>query len=279
MTRPKRTFRKVEDIEIRLLREALFHRYHYDFRSYAMSRCVDGCARRASISFFPPFPPCRSARCTIRPCCRSSCATSRCRSARCTAIPAISAPFAKRSSAPQDLSLPQGLGRRMHSAGVELYSFVILFREDGWRIARSSTPPTSIPSGWRRPCRRLRHRPHRLFTENHRLSGGRTSCRTIFTTGYNRCVFDKSLRANEVFSDHSIVTDQVFGEMHLVSCRNVMIYFRTARCKTAPSAFPRGPAAQRGLGLGSRKRCGFPCTRDPFAAYVPEEKIYQRTDP
>ena len=28
---------KVEDIEIRLLLEALYHRYHYDFRSYAMS--------------------------------------------------------------------------------------------------------------------------------------------------------------------------------------------------------------------------------------------------
>ena len=31
------TFEKVEDIEIRLLLEALYHRYHYDFRSYAMS--------------------------------------------------------------------------------------------------------------------------------------------------------------------------------------------------------------------------------------------------
>jgi len=28
---------KVEDIEIRLLLEALFFRYHYDFRSYAMA--------------------------------------------------------------------------------------------------------------------------------------------------------------------------------------------------------------------------------------------------
>ncbi|WP_413813778.1 CheR family methyltransferase [Rhizobium sp. Root482] len=37
--------------------------------------------------------------------------------------------------------------------------------------------------------------------------------------------FDKSLRRNVVFSDHSLVTDAVFGEMHLISCRNVMIYF------------------------------------------------------
>lgn len=45
------------------------------------------------------------------------------------------------------------------------------------------------------------------------------------TTGYKRCILDKSLRPNVVFSDHSLVTDQVFGEMQLVSCRNVMIYF------------------------------------------------------
>ncbi|MBU2060143.1 MAG: protein-glutamate O-methyltransferase CheR, partial [Gammaproteobacteria bacterium] len=30
-------FERVEDIEIRLLLEALYHRYHYDFRNYAMS--------------------------------------------------------------------------------------------------------------------------------------------------------------------------------------------------------------------------------------------------
>jgi chemotaxis protein methyltransferase CheR len=31
------TYEKIEDIEIRLLLEALYHRYHYDFRNYAMS--------------------------------------------------------------------------------------------------------------------------------------------------------------------------------------------------------------------------------------------------
>ncbi|MBL8879438.1 MAG: hypothetical protein JNG88_09995, partial [Phycisphaerales bacterium] len=37
--------------------------------------------------------------------------------------------------------------------------------------------------------------------------------------------FDKSLRRRTVFSDHSLVSDSVFAEVQLVSCRNVLIYF------------------------------------------------------
>ncbi len=65
----------------------------------------------------------------------------------------------------------------------------------------------------------------RSFTENHQRSGGRTSLSDYYQAAYGRVVFDKSLRRNVVFSDHSLATDAVFGEMHLISCRNVLIYF------------------------------------------------------
>jgi chemotaxis protein methyltransferase CheR len=47
-------------------------------------------------------------------------------------------------------------------------------------------------------------------------------------------VFDKTLRSQVVFSDHSLVTDAVFAEMHLISCRNVLIYF-DRELRIAPS--------------------------------------------
>ena len=46
----------------------------------------------------------------------------------------------------------------------------------------------------------------RRFTENHQKSGGRSSLSDYYTADYGRAVFDKSLRANVVFSDHSLVT-------------------------------------------------------------------------
>ena len=36
---------------------------------------------------------------------------------------------------------------------------------------------------------------------------------------------EKSLKANVVFADHNLATDGVFGEMNLILCRNVLIYF------------------------------------------------------
>ena len=56
-------------------------------------------------------------------------------------------------------------------------------------------------------------------------SGARSSLSDYYTAAYDRAVFDKSLKENIVFSDHSLATDSVFAEVQLVSCRNVLIYF------------------------------------------------------
>ena len=36
---------------------------------------------------------------------------------------------------------------------------------------------------------------------------------------------DASLRERIVFSNHNLISDGLFGDMHLVLCRNVLIYF------------------------------------------------------
>ena len=38
-------------------------------------------------------------------------------------------------------------------------------------------------------------------------------------------LFERRFRSSIVFADHSLATDSVFSEVHLVSCRNVLIYF------------------------------------------------------
>jgi chemotaxis protein methyltransferase CheR len=39
---------------------------------------------------------------------------------------------------------------------------------------------------------------------------------------------EQRLKRNIVFADHDLATDQVFGEMHVILCRNVLIYFDRA---------------------------------------------------
>src|SRR5258708_28609538 len=89
------------------------------------------------------------------------------------------------------------------------------------------------------------------FTDNHARSGGHSSLSHYYTARYGRVVFDKGLREHMVFSDHSLATDSVFAEMHLVSCRNVLIYFERELQDRALGLF-RDALCHRGF-LGDRK--------------------------
>jgi chemotaxis protein methyltransferase CheR len=115
-----------------------------------------------------------------------------------------------------------------------------------------------------------------LFTENHRKSGGKSSLSNYYTAAYGRASFDKSLRRHVVFSDHSLVTDAVFAEMQLISCRNVMIYFDRILQDHAIGLFKDSLARRGFLGLGSKESLRFSKHSTSFADFVREEKIYQR---
>lgn len=63
------------------------------------------------------------------------------------------------------------------------------------------------------------------YANNYNLSQGKGSFADYFTLRYDAALLDKSLKKNIVFSDHNLVTDGVFGEMNMIVCRNVLIYF------------------------------------------------------
>src|SRR5271168_1752636 len=97
------------------------------------------------------------------------------------------------------------------SSGEELYSFVIMFREEGlesrtlfYATDINQSALTLAESGVYGLDR------IRLFTENHRKSGGKSSLSDYYSAAYGKASFDKSLRKHVVFSDHSLVTDAVF---------------------------------------------------------------------
>jgi chemotaxis protein methyltransferase CheR len=114
-----------------------------------------------------------------------------------------------------------------------------------------------------------------MFTENHRQSGGRSSLSDYYKAAYGRASFDKRLRDRVVFSDHSLVTDAVFAEMHLISCRNVMIYFDRALQDRAIGLFKDSLAPRGFLGIGAKESLRFSVHDSSFKEFVREEKIYQ----
>jgi chemotaxis protein methyltransferase CheR len=163
------------------------------------------------------------------------------------------------------------------SSGEEVYSFAILLREEGL-LERSIIYATDInPEALRAaeagiyPLSRLK-----VFTQNHQASGAPCSLATYYTANYGSAVFDRSLRKNVVFADHSLATDAVFSETQVVSCRNVLIYFERVLQDRAISLFRESLCPRGFLGLGAKETMRFSEQEPHFEAFMREERWYQR---
>ena len=268
---------KIEDIEIRLLLEALYSRYHYDFRNYAMASVkrrlrqareqlgfASISALQESLLHEPAMLPRILGYLTVQ----------------------VSEMFrdptyfrAIREKVVPHLRTYPSLKVWIAgcSGGEELYSLVILFREEGLE-ERTLFYATDINQDALRAAEAGIFGLDRmqLFTENHRKSGGKSSLSDYYQAAYGRASFDKSLRRKVVFSDHSLVTDAVFAEMHLISCRNVLIYFDRTAQDRAIGLFKDSLARKGFLGLGSKESLRFSQHAESFADFMHEEKIYQR---
>jgi len=160
--------------------------------------------------------------------------------------------------------------------GEELYSLAILFREEGLE-KRTLFYATDISPEALARARRGVYPLDRIarFSESHRLSGASCSFSDYYTAAYGAAVLDKSLRARTVFSDHSLVSDAVFAEMHLVSCRNVLIYFEQPLQERAIGLFRDSLVRGGFLGLGPAESLSLSGHAAALAPFVPEQRIYR----
>lgn len=271
------TSEKIEDIEIRLLLEALYVRYHYDFRNYAMAsikRRLKQALQHLGFATFsalqegvlhdPALLPRLLGYLTVQVS-EMFRDPSYFRAIRENVIPHL-------RTYPSLKIWIAGC-----SGGEELYSLVILFREEGLE-ERTIFYATDINQEALHIAEAgIYHLDRmRLFTENHRKSGGKSSLSDYYSAAYDRASFDRSLRRNVVFSDHSLVTDAVFGEMHLISCRNVLIYFDRPLQDRVIGLFRDSLARKGFLGLGAKESMRFSAHAGSFRDFVREEKLYQR---
>jgi chemotaxis protein methyltransferase CheR len=269
---------KVEDIEIHLLLEALYHRYHYDFRNYAQASVKRRLKQAREQMGFSSFSALQENLL------HDPAMLSRLLNYLTVQVSELfrdpSYFLAIREQVVPHLRTYPSLKIWIAGcgSGEELYSFVILFREEGLE-QRTLFYATDINQDALAKAEAGIYSLDRiqLFTENHRKSGGRSSLSDYYSAAYEKASFDKSLRKHVVFSDHSLVTDAVFAEVHLVSCRNVLIYFDRTLQDRALGLFRDSLARKGFLGLGSKEGMRFSEHAESFGDCVREEKIYQRS--
>lgn len=163
------------------------------------------------------------------------------------------------------------------SAGEELYSLAILFREEGLE-GRTIFYATDINTEALKKAEAGIYEIDRLalFSENYRRAGGKTSLSDYYTAAYGRARFDPSLRKSTVFSDHSLVSDSVFAEVQLTSCRNVMIYFNRTLQDRAIGLFKDSLVRRGFLGIGAKESMRFSGHANAFSEFNRAERIYQK---
>ena len=164
------------------------------------------------------------------------------------------------------------------STGEEVYSLAILLDEAGL-LERTLLYATDINPESLRAAEAGVYALDRVpgFTRNYQQAGGTRSLADYYTAAYGGIALDRRLRARITFSDHCLATDQVFAEVHLVSCRNVLIYFDRDLQDRALGLF-RDSLVPRGfLGLGSRETLRVSRHADAFDEVSRDERIYRRS--
>jgi len=271
------TTAKTEDIELGLFLEAMYSQYHYDFRGYSKAslkrRLLLACERMG-------FPSLSALQGQLLH--------------NDSMLPHLLSYLTVQVS---DMFRDPGYFRAIReqvvphlktypslkvwvagcSSGEELYSLAILFREEGLE-EKTMFYATDINGAALAKAEAGVYDLQRLalFTKNHRLSGGTGSLSEYYNAAYGAACFDKTLRRRTVFSDHSLASDSVFAELHLVSCRNVLIYFDRPLQDRAVGLFKDALVRKGFLGIGARESLRFNAHIKAFSDFLPAERIYQK---
>lgn len=265
------------DLEVRLLLEALFQRYHHDFRDYALAsvrRRVRQAMQRlecesvADLQNLVLHEP----------------------DAFAQALPFFTVQVSEMFRDPAYfLALREHVSPVLRtypslkiwvagcSNGEEVWSLAILLAEEGL-LERTLIYATDINPQALRAAESATYEARRVggFSKNYQAAGGTGSLSDYYSSAYGRAVFDRRLRKHVVFADHSLATDAVFSEVHLVSCRNVLIYFNAGLQDRAIGLFREALVHRGFLGLGSRESLRSGANANAFEPLVAAQKLFRK---
>lgn len=163
------------------------------------------------------------------------------------------------------------------STGEELYSYAIILAEENL-LERTIIYGTDINPVSLQKAQRGIFSIERMkdYSRNYILAGGTRSLSDYYTAEYNAIIFDKDLKKNIVFADHSLATDSVFSEVEFVSCRNVMIYFEKELQNRALKLFHESLCYRGFLGLGAKESLRFTQFSKQFELLSKDSTLYRR---
>ncbi|HEY0246459.1 MAG TPA: protein-glutamate O-methyltransferase CheR [Mucilaginibacter sp.] len=163
------------------------------------------------------------------------------------------------------------------SSGEEVYSLAILMKEAGLS-KKSFIYGTDINTEVLKEARKGIYslRKVKSYAENYLFSGLDGSITDHFTILYDAATIHNELKHNTLFSVHNLISDDVFNEFQLISCRNVFIYFEITLQEKILELFYNSLCPHGFLCLGSKETIRSDFFKKKFKAINQKENIYQK---
>jgi len=118
----------------------------------------------------------------------------------------------------------------------------------------------------------------REATRNYQQAGGKASFSEYYHARYDAAAIDSALKQRIVFSSHNLASDAAFGEMHLVFCRNVLIYFNRDLQNRALGLFTESLVHGGFLCLGTKEDIRFTNANGRYEVVDENARIYKKKD-
>jgi len=163
------------------------------------------------------------------------------------------------------------------STGEEAYSMAILLEEEGMK-GRFRIYATDINEDVIRKAQEGIYPIQELqrYTRNYQHAGGTGSFSDYYTARYDYAIFSPSLRQNMVFAAHNLAVDSDFGEMHLILCRNVLIYFNQPLKERVLGLFDTSLVPGGFLCLGTKESLDHRKISGRYNSITQEMRIYRK---
>ena len=163
------------------------------------------------------------------------------------------------------------------STGEEAYSMAILMQEEGL-YDRTTIYATDFNQHVLNRAKEgiFSNKMMKEYTTNYQLAGGKDSFSSYYTSDSDNVIMNQSLKKNIVWANHNLVTDSVFAEVHMILCRNVLIYFDRNLQNKVQNIFHASLINGGVLGLGAKESLRFTDLHLAYTELDKKQRIFKR---
>jgi len=163
------------------------------------------------------------------------------------------------------------------ATGEEAYSMAIIMQEEGL-YDRATIYATDFNQHALNRAKEgiISNAMMKEYAVNYQLSGGKESFSDYYTSSYGNAIMNQSLKKTIVWANHNLVTDSVFAEVHLILCRNVLIYFDSALQNKVQKIFHDSLINGGILCLGSKEGLRFTDFHEEYIELDKKQRIFKK---